>query len=101
MELEILMSRLAPLFALVVATLLPSVLHAEAPTPAAAPNPAVEAATEAAADAAPQAAVQQRAARPVQRSSRSVEPTRRGPVAKLIELERRKNEWLRETFRNN
>jgi hypothetical protein len=25
---------------------------------------------------------------------------RKGPVSKLIELERRKNEWLRETFRN-
>jgi len=25
---------------------------------------------------------------------------RKGPVAKLIELEKRKNEWLRETFLN-
>jgi hypothetical protein len=24
--------------------------------------------------------------------------TRQGPIAKLIELERRKNEWLRQTF---
>ncbi|MDA1041449.1 MAG: hypothetical protein O3A37_14335 [Planctomycetota bacterium] len=95
------MVRFAPLFAIVVALALPSMIRAEAPTPAAAPNPAVEAATEAAADAASQAAVPQRATRPVQRTSRSVQPTRRGPVAKLIELERRKNEWLRETFRNN
>jgi len=27
-----------------------------------------------------------------------VKGTRNGPVAKLIELERRKNEWLRERF---
>jgi len=27
-----------------------------------------------------------------------VKPTRNGPVAKLIELERRKNEWLRQRF---
>ena len=26
----------------------------------------------------------------------SVENTRKGPVAKLVELERRKNEWLRQ-----
>ena len=26
---------------------------------------------------------------------------RKGPVAKLIELEKRKNEWLRDTFLNN
>jgi hypothetical protein len=35
------------------------------------------------------------------RSNRSVaQGQRKGPVAKLIELERRKNEWLRETFLN-
>ena len=90
------MVRLAPLFAIIVALALPSVVRAEAPTPAAAPNPAVEAASEGAAQAAPQA--QQRAARPVQRSSRTVQPQRKGPVAKLIELERRKNEWLRQRF---
>lgn len=95
------MFRFAPLFAIVVALALPSVVRAEDPTPAAAPNPAVEAATEGAAQAAPQAQVQQRAARPAQRTTRSVQQTRRGPVAKLIELERRKNEWLRETFLNN
>lgn len=95
------MFRLAPLFAIVVALALPSVIRAEDPTPAAAPNPAVEAATEGAAQTAPQAQVQQRAARPAQRTTRSVQQTRRGPVAKLIELERRKNEWLRETFLNN
>lgn len=100
MEPKTLMFRLAPLFAIVVALALPSVIRAEDPTPAA-PNPAVEAATEAAAQAAPEAQVQQRAARPAQRTTRSVQQTRRGPVAKLIELERRKNEWLRETFRNN
>ena len=37
-----------------------------------------------------------------QSQSRNARPaaqgTRNGPVAKLIELERRKNEWLRETF---
>ena len=27
-----------------------------------------------------------------------VKPTRNGPIAKLIELERRKNEWLRQRF---
>ncbi len=33
------------------------------------------------------------------RASRSsVEAARKGPVAKLIELERRKNEWLRQRF---
>jgi hypothetical protein len=95
------MVRFAPLFAIVVALALPSVVRAEAPTPAAAPNPAVEAATEAAAETTTQAQPQQRAARPVQRSSRAVEPQRKGPVAKLIELERRKNEWLRERFLNN
>ena len=26
---------------------------------------------------------------------------RKGPVAKLIELEKRKNEWLKQTFLNN
>jgi len=36
------------------------------------------------------------------RSSRSAaQSTRKGPISKLIELERRKNEWLRETFLNN
>jgi hypothetical protein len=95
MEPENLMVRFAPLFALVVALSLPSVIRAEAPTPAA-PSPAVEAAAE----AATQAQAQERAARPAQRASRSVQPQRTGPVAKLIELERRKNEWLRETFRN-
>jgi trigger factor len=29
-----------------------------------------------------------------------VQAARKGPVAKLIELERRKNEWLREKFLN-
>jgi hypothetical protein len=71
------------------------VIRAEAPTPAA-PSPAADAAAE----AATQAQAQERAARPAQRASRSVQPQRTGPVAKLIELERRKNEWLRETFRN-
>jgi len=34
-----------------------------------------------------------------QNSARSsVQGTRNGPVAKLIELERRKNEWLRQKF---
>ncbi|NBT14217.1 MAG: hypothetical protein EBS56_11680 [Planctomycetia bacterium] len=28
----------------------------------------------------------------------SVDAARKGPVAKLIELERRKNEWLRQQF---
>ena len=99
MEPENLMVRFAPLFALVVALSLPSVIRAEAPTPAA-PSPAVEAAAEAATQAAPQAQAQERAARPAKRASRSVQPQRTGPVAKLIELERRKNEWLRETFLN-
>jgi len=31
----------------------------------------------------------------------SVGAQRKGPVAKLVELERRKNEWLRQTFTNN
>jgi hypothetical protein len=99
MEPENLMVRFAPLFALVVALFLPSVIRAEAPTPAA-PSPAVEAAAEAATQAAPEAQVQQQVARPAQRASRAVQPQRTGPFAKLIELERRKNEWLRETFRN-
>ena len=30
----------------------------------------------------------------------SVGAQRKGPVAKLVELERRKNEWLRQTFQN-
>lgn len=35
------------------------------------------------------------------RSNRaSAQGQRRGPVSKLVELERRKNEWLRETFLN-
>lgn len=37
-------------------------------------------------------AAQNRAAR------QSVDAARKGPVAKLIELERRKNEWLRQQF---
>jgi hypothetical protein len=93
------MFRFAPIFAVAVALSLPSVIRAEAPTPAA-PSPAAEAAAEAATQAAPQAQSQERAARPAQRASRTVQPQRTGPVAKLIELERRKNEWLRETFRN-
>jgi hypothetical protein len=93
------MFRFAPLFAIAVAFSLPSVIRAEAPTPAA-PTPAAEAAAEAATQAAPQAQSQERAARPAQRASRAVQPQRTGPFAKLIELERRKNEWLRETFRN-
>lgn len=101
MEPENLMFRLALLVALVVAMSFPAVVRAEDPTPAAAPNPAAEAAAEAATDAAPRAQVQPRAARPAQQASRSVQSPRRGPVAKLIELERRKNEWLRETFLNN
>jgi len=32
------------------------------------------------------------------RSSASAQ--RKGPVVKLVELERRKNEWLRQTFQN-
>ena len=31
---------------------------------------------------------------------RSVAAKRMGPIARLIELERRKNEWLRRTFLN-
>lgn len=31
-------------------------------------------------------------------SGTQVKSTRNGPVAKLIELERRKNEWLRQQF---
>ncbi|NBW96227.1 MAG: hypothetical protein EBR28_05760 [Planctomycetia bacterium] len=31
-------------------------------------------------------------------SRQSVDAARKGPVAKLIELERRKNEWLRQQF---
>lgn len=58
-----------------------------------------DAAAAADADAAPKAQVKPQA-RTVSRSTRSVQPARRGPVAKLIELERRKNEWLRETFLN-
>jgi hypothetical protein len=99
MEPKNLMVRFAPLFAIVVALSLPSVIHAEAPTPAA-PNPAADAAAEAATQAAPQAQARERAARPAQRASRAVQPKRTGPVAKLIELERCKNEWLRETFLN-
>jgi len=34
------------------------------------------------------------------RAGRAVQGQRKGPVAKLVELERRKNEWLRETFLN-
>ena len=34
------------------------------------------------------------------RTGQQVQAARRGPVAKLIELERRKNEWLRERFLN-
>jgi hypothetical protein len=37
-------------------------------------------------------ASQARSARP------EMNAARKGPVAKLIELERRKNEWLRQTF---
>ena len=33
-----------------------------------------------------------------QNSSAQIEAARKGPVAKLIELERRKNEWLRQKF---
>ncbi|MFZ4636883.1 MAG: hypothetical protein ACOYMC_05710 [Pirellulales bacterium] len=33
-----------------------------------------------------------------QNSSAQIEAGRKGPVAKLIELERRKNEWLRQKF---
>jgi hypothetical protein len=96
MESTKVMSRLAVLFAVLVALSLPSVIRAEATAPA--PTPAVAAASEAAAaEAAPKAPIQQRAARP---ATRSVQPARRGPVSKLVELERRKNEWLRETFLN-
>lgn len=38
------------------------------------------------------AAAQARTARP------EIGAARKGPVARLIELERRKNEWLRQTF---
>ena len=34
------------------------------------------------------------------RGAQQVQGARKGPVAKLIELERRKNEWLRERFLN-
>jgi hypothetical protein len=34
----------------------------------------------------------------VRNGQASVGATRNGPVAKLIELERRKNEWLRQKF---
>jgi hypothetical protein len=34
----------------------------------------------------------------VNTSRSSAEAARKGPVAKLIELERRKNEWLRQRF---
>ena len=34
------------------------------------------------------------------RNGQQVQAARKGPVAKLIELERRKNEWLRERFLN-
>lgn len=34
------------------------------------------------------------------RGGQQVQAARRGPVAKLVELERRKNEWLRERFLN-
>jgi hypothetical protein len=40
------------------------------------------------------AAQQNRSSRP------AAQGQRKGPVSKLIELERRKNEWLRETFLN-
>lgn len=33
-----------------------------------------------------------------QYSSSQIRATRSGPIAKLIELERRKNEWLRQRF---
>ena len=33
-----------------------------------------------------------------QTSSAQIGAARKGPVAKLIELERRKNEWLRQRF---
>jgi len=89
------MVRLPVPFAVLVAVFLPSVIHAEATAPA--PTPADAATEVAAAAASPKKQVQQRATRP---ASRSVQPARRGPVAKLIELERRKNEWLRETLSN-
>jgi hypothetical protein len=38
------------------------------------------------------------AANQVNTSRSSAEAARKGPVAKLIELERRKNEWLRQRF---
>jgi hypothetical protein len=34
----------------------------------------------------------------VRSNAAEVKPTRNGPIAKLIELERRKNEWLRQRF---
>jgi hypothetical protein len=34
------------------------------------------------------------------RNGQQVQAARKGPVAKLVELERRKNEWLREKFLN-
>ena len=34
------------------------------------------------------------------RNAPQVQAARKGPVAKLVELERRKNEWLRERFLN-
>jgi len=34
------------------------------------------------------------------RNGQQVQAARKGPVAKLVELERRKNEWLRERFLN-
>jgi len=34
----------------------------------------------------------------VRNGQASVGATRNGPIAKLIELERRKNEWLRQRF---
>ena len=34
------------------------------------------------------------------RGGQQVQGARKGPVAKLVELERRKNEWLRERFLN-
>ena len=38
------------------------------------------------------------AATQAQNSSAQIGAARKGPVAKLIELERRKNEWLRQRF---
>ena len=34
------------------------------------------------------------------RNGQQVQAARKGPVAKLVELERRMNEWLREKFLN-